>query len=148
VIRIEGSAFYGCTSLKGFYFKGDAPIVDNYVFSGANNSSKVYYMPGTIGWDSTLGGRPTALWLQPRPLILSLPPAFGVQNDRFGFRISWATNANVVVEAATDLAQPNWTPVSTNIITMGVDPSTDGWSYLTDPDWTNHPSRFYRLREH
>ena len=29
---------------------------------------------------------------------------------------------------------------------MGVDPLTDGWSYFSDPDWTSHPSRFYRVQ--
>ncbi len=29
---------------------------------------------------------------------------------------------------------------------MGIDPLTDGWSYFRDPDWTNSPARFYRLR--
>ena len=45
----------------------------------------------------------------------------------------------VVVEASTDLAQPLWAPVGTNTL-------TDGSSYFSDPQWTNYPGRFYRLR--
>jgi hypothetical protein len=44
-----------------------------------------------------------------------------------------------VVEASTSLAIPTWVPVSTNILTAGT-------SYFSDPDWTNYPARFYRLR--
>ena len=60
-------------------------------------------------------------------------------DEHFGFIISWATNAPVVVEAASSLAEPSWSPVSTNTL-------SDGWSYFSDPEWTNYPSRFYRLR--
>ena len=33
------------------------------MFSGDNNAT-VYYLPGTAGWGTTYGGRPTALWVQ------------------------------------------------------------------------------------
>jgi hypothetical protein len=62
-----------------------------------------------------------------------------VRTNQFGFVISWATNASVVVEASADLAQPIWTPVGTNTL-------TDGSSYFSDPQWMNYPGRFYRLR--
>ena len=52
---------------------------------------------------------------------------------------SWAPDVSVVVEASTTLPAPTWTPVSTNILTGGV-------SEFSDPDWMNHPARFYRLR--
>jgi hypothetical protein len=101
--------------------------------------ARVYYLPGTTGWGPTFGGRPTALWLLPTPLILNNGPRFGVQTNRFGFVISWATNASVVVEASTDLAHPIWSPVGTNTLTSGS-------SYFSDSQWTNYPARFYRLR--
>jgi len=44
-----------------------------------------------------------------------------------------------VVEASTNLANPAWILVGTNIL--------DGGSYyFSDPQWTNYPARFYRLR--
>jgi hypothetical protein len=58
-----------------------------------------------------------------------------VQPGGFGFTISWATNASVVVEAATNLANPVWIPVSTNTLTGGT-------NYFSDPQWTNYPGRF------
>jgi hypothetical protein len=60
-----------------------------------------------------------------------------VQPGGFGFTISWATNVSVVVEAATNLANPVWLPVSINTLTGGT-------NYFSDPQWTNYPGRFYR----
>jgi len=45
----------------------------------------------------------------------------------------------VVVEAATNLANPAWTPVGTNTL-------IGGSSYFSDSRWTNYPGRFYRVR--
>ena len=73
------------------------------------------------------------------PRILSSGSIFGVRTNQFGFIISWATNIPVVVEASTNLATPVWTPVATNTL-------TDGSSYFSDPQWADHPGRFYRLR--
>jgi hypothetical protein len=138
VANIGYAAFEGCTGLTGTYFKGDAPNVDSEAFNGDDNAT-VYYLPGTTGWATTFGGRPTALWVLPYPVILTTAPNFGIQTNAFGFRISWATNAPVVVEASTTLASPAWSPVSTNTL-------TSGWSYFSDRDWANYPSRFYRAR--
>ena len=72
-------------------------------------------------------------------MILNFGPSFGVGTSGFGFIISWATNFPVVVEACTNLANPNWSPLATNTL-------TGGSSHFSDPQWTNHPNRFYRLR--
>ena len=48
-------------------------------------------------------------------------------------------NAPVKVEACTNLANPIWAPLQTNTL-------TGGSVYFTDPDWPNHPARFYRVR--
>jgi hypothetical protein len=44
-----------------------------------------------------------------------------------------------VVEACTNLSNPVWQPVQTNTFTAGT-------AYFSDPQWTNYPGRFYRLR--
>ena len=100
----------------------------------------VYYLPGTTGWGTTFGDRPTAPWVLPSPVILTLAPNFGIQTNAFGFRISWATNASVVVEASTGLVNPVWSTVSTNVL-------VNGWSDFRDAEWTNYPARFYRVRQ-
>ena len=73
-----------------------------------------------------------------------LLPAFttsgsGILTNCFGFNIAGNTNTTVVVEACTNMANPVWVPVQTNILTSGS-------LYFSDPGWTNYPSRFYRLR--
>jgi len=96
-------------------------------------------LPGTTGWGALFDGLPTALWFLPNPVILNGEPSFGVGANGFGFTISWATNASVVVEAATNLANPVWLPVSAS-------PLTGGTNAFTDPAWTNYPQRFYRVQ--
>jgi hypothetical protein len=145
VTYIGYMAFSYCTILRGVYVKGNAPSLGPDVFNNATNAT-VYYLAGTIGWSSDFGGRPTALWQLPYPVILDLPPSFGVKTNAFGFIVSWAANVDVAVEACTNLTIPTWSPVGTNTITTGIDPLTDGWSYFSDPDWSNCPARFYRLR--
>jgi hypothetical protein len=71
--------------------------------------------------------------------VLVICPAFGVKSNRFGFTISWTTNTSVVIEAATNLAQPNWLPGATNLLSQGS-------AYFSDPAWRNNPARFYRGR--
>jgi hypothetical protein len=139
VISIANYAFYNCWSLTSVYFQGNAPIIIGHsVFSESRVNETIYYLPGTTGWGATFGGRPTATWYLPYPLILN-SPSFGVQTNGFGFIISWATNISVVVEACTNFVNPVWQAVQTNTL-------TGGWCYFSDPDWTNYPVRFYRLR--
>jgi hypothetical protein len=142
VTNIGTDAFEDCASLTSVYFTGNAPTPDDSsVFSNAPfvATATIYYLPGTTGWGAMFDGRPTAPWFLPNPLILNNGPGFGVQPGGFGFTISWATNASVVVEAATNLANPVWIPVSTNTLTGGT-------SYFSDPQWTNYHVRFYRAQ--
>jgi hypothetical protein len=39
----------------------------------------------------------------------------------------------------TNLANPTWYPLQTNTL-------TGGSFYFSDPQWTNYPGRFYRIR--
>jgi hypothetical protein len=134
---IGDGMFANCTSLKGIYFYGNAPgLLGLDIFSGAPNVT-VYYLPGTTGWNATFADVPTAPWFLPNPTILNFEPNFGVQTNNFGFTISWATNVSVVVVASTNLI--DWQPVQTNTLTTSS-------SYFSDPQWTNYPARFYRLR--
>jgi hypothetical protein len=123
--------------LTNIYFEGNAPVTDGTAFSG--DTGTVYYVPGTAGWASTFDGLPTALWYQPNPLILNNGSGLGVQNNGFGFTVSWATNTSVVVEACTNLASPVWQPLQTNAL-------ANGTNYFSDAQWTNYPGRFYRVR--
>jgi hypothetical protein len=126
-------AFSGCSNLTGVYFEGNAPSVDPTAFQGANRCS-LYHLPNTAGWSSTLGGRPTALWL---PEALS--PGFATGTNAFGLRIAWASGRQVVVEACSKLANPDWTPLQTNVL-------SNGFAQFSDADTATHPQRFYRVR--
>jgi hypothetical protein len=138
VTSLGDYAFANCQSLTGIYFMGNAPAADSTVFLGS--SPTVYYLPGTAGWDSfsAATGRPVALWTLANPVILSASAS--VQSSLFGFTISWATNLPVVVEASMSFsAASSWQPLQTNSVVNGV-------SYFGDAEWTNYPSRFYRVR--
>jgi len=136
---LEGSAFFDCYQLTSVFFMGNAPPFDYTTFENSDNAT-VYYLPGTSGWTGTFDKRPTEPWALPYPIILTGGPGFGVLTNGFGFTISWVTNASVVVEVCTNLSAPIWTPVSTNNQTLST-----GVSYFTDPLWTHHPIRFYRV---
>ena len=60
-----------------------------------------------------------------------------MQTIQFGFILTGNSNLIVVVEASTNLV--DWQPVQTNTLTTGS-------AYFSDPQWTNYPSRYYRLR--
>jgi hypothetical protein len=120
------------------YFEGNAPTVPvlEGVFRGTDNVT-VYYLPGATGWNWPFSGRPTVLW---HPRALTNDPGFGIQTNQFGFNIHWARYKYVVVDASPSLTDPAWAPVSTNFVAPG------GTAYFADPNWTKHPTRFYRIR--
>jgi hypothetical protein len=78
----------------------------------------------------------SVLW---NPQVQTSDASFGVRTNRFGFNITGTSGLVVVVEACTNLANPIWSSVGTNTL-------TGGSSYFSDPQWTNYPGRFYRLR--
>ncbi len=137
VLTIGDCAFCLCDSLMAVQFQGNAPDLSTYAFDSQTGVT-VYYLPGTAGWDATFDDCPTAPWYLPHPVILDFGQSFGIRTNQFGFILSWATNASVVVDACTNLAYPVWSSARTNTL-------SGGWSYFSDPDWTNYPSRLYRL---
>jgi hypothetical protein len=136
VTNIGNLAFAYCTSLASVYFQGNAPGSDSSSFT-SDKQATAYYLPGTTGWGSTFGGIPTALWSLPYPVILN--KSLGVQSNQFCFTVLWATNLFVVVEASPNLTNPIWSPLVTNSLVGGL-------FYFNDPQWTEYPSRFYRVR--
>jgi hypothetical protein len=139
VTNISDGAFGLCGNLTGIYFGGNAPSLGRDVFySDAITvvAAFVYYLPGTTGWGATYGGRPTALW---NPQVLTTDATFGVRSNLFGFTTAGPSDLVVVIEAATNLVNALWLPVATNRLTVGS-------AYFSDPNWSNYPARFYRLR--
>jgi hypothetical protein len=143
VASIGDGAFSRCLSLTNAYFLGNAPAFGAGVFDYSRKGAAalwdpatIYYLPGTTGWSTNFAGLPTALWT---PQVQTSDASFGVRNNQFGFTINWASGMPVVVEASTRLANPTWTPLATNTLASGS-------VYFNDPQWTNYPGRFYRLR--
>jgi hypothetical protein len=138
VLRIGAHAFESCAGLKGVYFQGNAPSAgppDDSVFAN-DNKPTVYYLPGTSGWGSTFAVVPAVLW-NPHPQTND--GNFGVRQNRFGFNIAGTPDIPIVVEATTNLAAQSWIPLQSGTLTNGL-------IYFGDAEWTNFPSRLYRLR--
>jgi hypothetical protein len=71
VTNIEDSAFSSCPKLSSVYFLDNAPsLCDPSAFAGDTDAT-LYYLPGTTGWGTTYGGRPTAP--APPPSIQTAP---------------------------------------------------------------------------
>jgi hypothetical protein len=66
VTSIVNGAFNNCGALTGVYLNGNAPSVDSRAFDN-DYHAVVYYLPGTTGWGSTLGGCPTSSGDPPTP---------------------------------------------------------------------------------
>jgi hypothetical protein len=130
VTNVGDWAFAYCSLLSALYFQGNVPTIGGNVFYG--NSTTVYYLPGTTGWGSIFGGRPAVLW---NPHATAL----GRVDGMFGFTIIGPTNATIVVEASTNLANPAWLPVSTNTLSLGA-------SSFIDSRSAQYRGRFYRFR--
>ena len=127
-------AFEGCYNLTGIYFPGNAPTLGTDVFDH-HDVTTVYYLPGTADWTSLFAGLPVVLYGEQLQIT---PRSIGVIADQFGFTATGPSNLQIVLEACTNLATPVWAAVSTNTF-------TGGSAYLSDPQWTNHAVRFYRL---
>jgi hypothetical protein len=144
VVNIGNYSFYSCFSLTAIVFRGNAPSYGPNDFSGDGNAI-AYYLPGTTGWGTTFGGTlfggiiwgaiPAALW---NPQMQISNDYGGSHGLGFGFNINGGSGLIVVVEACTNIANPMWQPIQTNTLTGGA-------FYFNDPQWANHPSRFYRL---
>jgi hypothetical protein len=65
--------------------------------------------------------------------------SFGVRQSRFGFNIVGTPEIPLVIEASHELSAPSWVPLQTSRLTNGL-------IYFSDAQWTNYPSRFYRMR--
>lgn len=77
---IGAEASWGCTSLVGVCFLGNAPSGGSAVFYQA--PATIYYLPATTGWGGNLGGLPCLAW---DPQAQTADASFGVQANQFGF---------------------------------------------------------------
>jgi hypothetical protein len=134
--NIGDYAFQSCFNLEGLYFRGNAPsLAGDSVFLNDTNLT-IYYLPATTGWGPFFGWWPAALW---NPVAQTTDSNFGIKSNRFGFNVTGTTDIPIVVEASTNAMGASWTPLLNGTL-------TNGSIYFSDPQWTNYPKRFYRIR--
>lgn len=135
VTSIGDDAFMDCSGLSAIYFLGNAPSVGSDVFE--NDNLTAYYLPGTTGWGefATNSSLSTVPW---NPLIQTADGNFGVRKSRFGFDVTGSANLSIVIEAATNLANPVWVPIESLTLTNGL-------FYFSESLETNSTYRFYRI---
>ena len=110
-------------------------VPDDLQFFLSDNST-LYYLSGTTGWGFAFDGRLAFLW---NPQVQASGANFGVCTNRFGFDVTGTKNIPIVVEASADLANAAWTALQSCTL-------TNGSIYFSDPQWTNYPTRSYRIR--
>jgi hypothetical protein len=128
VTSIGQGNFDGLMNLASLHFEGDAPVNFEDV-----PPAPLYILPGA-DWDGFLGY--LEYWL---PAMQTTAASLTGPTNPFGFSINWARGETVVVDACTNLFNPDWQPVQTNTLTTGS-------ANFIDPQWTSYPGRFYRLR--
>jgi hypothetical protein len=84
---------------------------------------------------SAYDGYAVALW---NPQMQTSDGSFGVHNNQFGLTIIGTANIPIVVEGCTNLTNASWTALQSCTL-------TNGSIYFSDAQWTNYPSRFYRI---
>jgi hypothetical protein len=131
---LDDRAFGSCNALTGVYFTGKAPTIVGVPFNGSSLAT-VFYREGTTGWSSSFAGRPARVW---DPRISVSDPAFGLREGRFGFRITGATGLRFLVEVPEAIADPQWVPLTTHVL-------TGGEAMFQDAEWNLRSSRFYRI---
>lgn len=116
--RIGDLAFQGCSNLAGVYFEGDAPTIsDTGNLSEGAGQVTVFYRPGTKGWGTTFGGRPTAVWVDPSA------PDFQYEQTSHTMSIAGYTGADSSITIPGQILR-------CNVVSIG-DSAFEGYSNLT-----------------
>ena len=72
-------------------------------------------------------------------LIIRLMPALACGRISLHFTDTGRRRMVRVMQACMDLARLTWSPLQSCTL-------THGFIYFSDPEWTNYPARFYRIR--
>ena len=76
-----------------------------------------------------------SITVAPRPSIISST----VTDEAFQFRFTGAPGSSYLIQAKTNLADPTWLTIGTNVTDPG------GFSLFVDASYTNGAARFYRV---
>jgi hypothetical protein len=119
--------------LTNVFFAGDPPAIGSSPFGGT--PATIYYLPTASGWTNTFSQKPAVLW---NPAMQTGGGEFGVRGNQFGFNLTGTPNIPVVIETATNLASPAWTPLLSTTITNG--------SIFFGEALQHNEGRYYRIR--
>jgi hypothetical protein len=71
--------------------------------------------------------------------ITTVNASLSVLSNQIGFAVTGTTNIPIAVEASANLRNRAWNPLQTRTL-------TNGSTSFSDPQWTNYPARFRRIR--
>ena len=149
---LDGGTLYGTTAAGGISNKGTIFMLltnggnftvlrnfDNNTGSQCNSkfvvSSNILY--GTANSGGANGGG-VVFGIKILPQIFN-DRNFGIQANAFSFNFTGISNQTAIVEFSTNLAQPSWLPLQTNLLKGAPE-------FFSDPQSGQYPNGFYRIR--
>ena len=143
---LDGSTLYGTTAAGGISNSGTIfmMLTNGSNFVVLRNSDGVSgkfvlssnVLLGTAGGGTNGGG--VVFGLTVLPQIIS-DGNFGIQSNAFGFDFTGISNQTAIIEDCTNLTQPAWFPLQTNLL-IGAP------KYFCDPNYGQNADGFYRIR--
>ena len=134
VITAQIRAWYNGNGVYSNYFQAQAAGQN----VGESNPVKVYLeVPLTAG--TTMDGL-QLFSVGVIPLGLQIAASgLGARSNAFSFNLTGPPGATVIIEATTNLADSDWSPLQTNVLLSQL-------MTFQDLLWTNYPQRYYRMR--
>jgi len=151
-LLLDGSTLYGTTGAGGISSRGTIFML---LTNGANFTTLKYFdnsggsqcdskfvlssnvLFGTAANGGTNGGG-VVFGLTVLPQIMS-DGNWGNQSNAFGFDFTGISNQIAIIEFSTNLNQPVWSPLQTNLL-IGAP------LYFSDTNISQNPNAFYRIR--
>lgn len=151
-LQLDGATLYGTTGAGGVSNKGtifmiltngaDFTVLRNFDnVSGSQCDSKLVLSSNILfgtAVDGGANGGGVVFGMTVLPQIIN-DGNFGIQSNAFGFDYTGVSNQTAVIEFCTNLVQPVWQPLQTNLLIGGP-------LYFSDPGLNENPSAFYRIR--
>lgn len=133
VTQLGEQAFARCTNLVGILFEGNA-IPLNSSFNLESPEARVYFLPGTTGWDNLPAGVLATMW---NGQLDTRAGKYGPVPGGFQLTVTGEEEMPVGIEAAADLENPEWVAVGQTRI-------LNGTGTVMDPNWQALARKFYR----
>lgn len=133
LIHLGEQAFARCTNLLGILFEGNA-IPLNSSFTLESPEARLYFRPGTTGWDNLPTGIVATSW---NGELDTRAGSYGPMPEGFQVTVTGEEDMPVGIEACTSLEDPTWVAVGTTRI-------QNGTGRVIDPNWQTQARRFYR----